>query len=136
MGISELLCVLAITNAVLGYPYDLQPPSSYETVSINVSTPANNSPLNENLAFYTMSGYNGPTDQLTHSFIPVSCGANISVHHTDPGVFTDGGTPSAPVLLLNHGYPQSSYIWRAVTPSICERVPCIVPDVNLCPPPF
>src|ERR1700742_2456947 len=102
----------------------------FETVSVNVSTPTNNAPLDETLAFYKLNGTNGKHRQLTHSFIPVSCGAVMSVHHTDPHVFPDAGSKETPILLLNHGYPESSYIWRKITPSICSRVPCIVPDVS------
>jgi hypothetical protein len=102
----------------------------YETVSVNVSTPTNNAPLNKELAFYKLNGSNGASDQLTHSFIQVSCGSVMSVHHTDPDVFPDAGTPERPILLLNHGYPESSYIWRRVTPYISQRVPVIVPDVR------
>lgn len=102
----------------------------YETVNVNVSTPTNNAPLNKELAYYRLNGTNGAQSQLTHSFIPVSCGAVMSVHHTDHQVFAGAGSAKTPVLLLNHGYPESSYIWRKITPEICSRVPCIVPDVS------
>lgn len=107
------------------------PEPEYEHVNIpNVSFPLSSAPLNQTLAYYRLDGTNGASSQLTHSFVTVSCGANMFVHHTDPGVFPNGGTPETPILILNHGYPESSYIWRRVTPEICKRVPCIVPDVN------
>ncbi|KAI1611052.1 Alpha/Beta hydrolase protein [Exophiala viscosa] len=103
----------------------------YEVVNVNVSLPQNNSALDYNLAWVQsqLYGYNGATNnQLTHSFVPVTCGANVSVYHTDPGVFANAGTPQTPILLLNHGYPESSYIWRDVTPVVSHRVPVFVPD--------
>jgi hypothetical protein len=95
------------------------------------SNQANSAPLDYELAWVTsqLYGYNGATNKLTHSFVPTSCGANLSIYHTDPKVFPDAGTPSRPILYLNHGYPESSYIWRNVTPEISKRVPVFVPDV-------
>ena len=107
---------------------------AYETLSIsNASLPQSNAPLNYTLAWdiSQLYGYNGPTNKLTHSFVSTSCGANLSIYHTDPGVFPDGGTPEHPILLLNHGYPESSYIWRNVTPAVSQRVPVFVCDVCL-----
>ncbi|KIV76915.1 hypothetical protein PV11_08764 [Exophiala sideris] len=104
---------------------------AYETVNVNVSMPRDNSALDPTLAWVTsqLYGFNGPgNDKLTHSFIPVSCGANMSVYHTDPGVFEHVGTDEVPILLLNHGYPESSYIWRNVTPEVSKRVPVFAPD--------
>ena len=100
----------------------------YETVNVDVSHPKNNAPLNKELAYYRLNGTNGKSGKLTHSFVPVSCGAVISVHHTDVNVFKDAGTKERPILLLNHGYPESSYIWRKITGAISARVPVIVPD--------
>jgi hypothetical protein len=107
---------------------------SYETLSIrNVSEPESNAPLDYTLAYKTsrLYGYNGESKFLTHSFIPTSCGANLSVYHTNPDIFPNGGSKEVPILLLNHGYPESSYIWRQVTPLISKRVPVFVPDVCL-----
>lgn len=115
-----------------GWDLDNAPDTVYETVSVNVSQPRDNAPLNKELAYYRLNGTNGNQLQLTHSFIPVSCGAVMSVHHTDPHVFAEAGSEKTPILLLNHGYPESAYIWRKITPEICSRVPCIVPDVCDC----
>lgn len=106
--------------------------SIYETVSVNVSTPTNNAPLERELAYYRLNGTNGHSDKLTHSFVRVSCGALMSVHHTEPDVYSDAGTAARPILLLNHGYPESSYIWRKTTAELSKRVPLIVPDVSTC----
>jgi hypothetical protein len=105
-----------------------QPP--YEIVSVNVSEPTSNSPLDTTLAYYRLKGYNGLSDTLTHGYFTVPCGANISVHYTDPDVFLDAGTADRPILLLNHGYPETSYIWRNVSPDISKRVPVVIPDVS------
>ena len=107
--------------------------AKYETVNVNVSLPQNNAPLNESLANYRLNGTNGPKSQLTHAFVDVPCGARISVHYTEPGVYPNAGSPEKPILLLNHGYPESSYIWRKVTPELSTRVPLFVPDVSLRP---
>lgn len=106
--------------------------SAYETVSVNISNPQDNAPLDYELAWIVsqLYGMNGNTDLLKHTFVETSCGANLSIYHTDPHVFPDAGQPSRPILYLNHGYPESSYIWRNVTPAISSRVPVYVPDVS------
>ena len=86
---------------------------AYETLSIkHAYLPQDNAPLNYMLAWdiSQLYGYNGPNNKLTYSFVPTSCGANLSIYHTDPGESPDGDTPEHPILLLNHGYPESSYI--------------------------
>lgn len=101
-------------------------------ISANASKGANSAPLNEELAYYKLNGSNGASDKLTHSFVRVSCGALMSVHHTDPEVFPDAGTAERPILTLNHGYPESAYIWRKLTSTLSKRVPLVVPDVSPC----
>ena len=117
--------ILLVVTAVVAIPY--------EVVSVNVSQPQNDSALNYHLAWVQspLYGMNGNSNKLTHSFVPMSCGANMSVYHTDPGVFPNAGTPQVPILLLNHGYPESSYIWRDITPEISKRVPVFVSDASV-----
>lgn len=120
--------------ALAGWNSPVQAPLGdfpYEFASVNVSKPTNNAPLNKELAYYRLNGTNGESDKLTHSFVRVSCGALMSVHHTDPGVYEDAGTADRPILLLNHGYPESSYMWRMTTVELSKRVPLVVPDVSL-----
>jgi hypothetical protein len=109
--------------------------SAYETLNIaNVSMPESNGPLNTTLAYYRLaaSSCNGAGSLLSHAFIPVGCGANMSVHYTEPSVWGRAtGTDSKPVLILTHGYPESSYIWRRTTGPLSERVPLLVVDVGL-----
>ncbi|MCJ1395261.1 hypothetical protein MMC18_008145 [Xylographa bjoerkii] len=101
----------------------------YETVNGNISVPQNNAPLNETLAYYKLPAFNGVQDTLTHGFFQTSCGSNLSFHYTDPLVYgNQTGTASRPVMILTHGYPESSYIWRRMTQPLSERVPLIVPD--------
>ena len=101
----------------------------YEHSNINVSQPQDNAPLDLSLASYSLTGYNGVSSTLTHSFFPTDCGANLSVHYTDPDVWADAtGTAKKPILILTHGYPESSYIWRDVVPTLSQRVPVFVPD--------
>lgn len=133
----EFVTILASLSALGAIHLAATLPSSangppYEIVSVNVSDPTNNAPLDTTLTYYRLNGTNGNSSVLTHSFVPVSCGAVMSVHHTDPSVFSDAGTPERPILLLNHGYPESSYIWRKVTGEISKRLPVVVPDVREC----
>lgn len=102
---------------------------AYEHTNVNVSRPESNAPLNLSLAYYRLGGYNGDTHLLTHTFIPTHCGANLSVHYSEPSAW-DGlaGTAQKPVLVLTHGYPESSYIWRNISPIVSKRVPVFVPD--------
>lgn len=103
--------------------------SSFEQSSVNVSDPQDNAPLDLSLAYYRLKGYNGDSDQLTHGFFSTSCGANLSVHYSQPSAW-DGlaGTAEKPILVLTHGYPESSYIWRDVAPTVSQRVPVFIPD--------
>lgn len=126
--ISVLLCLAQLClSAHAGCPPDKPP---YEGVNRNVSSPTNNAPLNTELAYYKLNGTNCNSNTLTHSFVRVSCGAVMSVHHTEPDVYSDAGTKERPILLLNHGYPESSYIWRKLTAALSRRVPLVVPDVS------
>jgi len=40
-----------------------------------------------------------------------------------------GSTPSKPILVLLHGYPQSSFMWRHVIPLLPTDVPLFIPDI-------
>lgn len=102
----------------------------FGTFSINVSNPEDNAPLDHVLAYYRLVGYNGAqNDHLAHDFFDTTCGARLSVHYSQPSAW-DGlaGTAEKPVLVLTHGYPESSYIWRDVSPTISQRVPVFIPD--------
>lgn len=85
---------------------------AFETCNLNVSQPQNNAPLDLSLAYYRLGGYNGDGNQLTHTFVQTDCGANLSINYSQPSAW-DGlaGTAEKPILLLTHGYPESSYIW-------------------------
>jgi haloalkane dehalogenase len=39
------------------------------------------------------------------------------------------GAAGAPVALLLHGNPTSSYLWRNVIPHLAPRMRCIAPDL-------
>jgi hypothetical protein len=87
MDLSSVLLLVALALSCVGGPVEYPPDKPpYETVSVNVSTPTNNAPLIKSLAYYRLNGTNGNSDKLTHSFVRVSCGALMSVHHTDPDV--------------------------------------------------
>lgn len=116
---------------ILGLGFGLPALAVPSISSVIVATPTDTAPLNHELAYYKLKGSNGDKKELTHSFIKVACGATLSVHHTDPDVFSDAGTEERPILLLQHGYPESSYIWRKLTGQLSRRVPLIVADVSL-----
>jgi len=40
--------------------------AAWETVSVDVSQPQNNAPLNTSLAYYRLRGFNGEDEYLTH----------------------------------------------------------------------
>jgi hypothetical protein len=108
------------------------PVQAFETVNVNISQPQSNTPLNTTLAYYKLPGHNADSQFLTHAFIPVTCGANLSVHYTEPSVYGSlTGTSKKPVLLLTHGFPESSYMWRRSTQVLSERVPLFALDVSI-----
>lgn len=43
--------------------------------------------------------------------------------------YRESGDPSAPVVLLFHGNPTSSYIWRHILPLVAPVAHCIAPDL-------
>ncbi len=43
--------------------------------------------------------------------------------------YRESGSPEAPVALLLHGNPTSSYIWRNVIPAMSTGAHCIAPDL-------
>lgn len=99
---------------------------AYETVNVNISQPQTNAPLNTSLAYYNMAGLNG---NLTRGSSQTLCGSSLSFHYTEPSVWGNKtGTPDRPILILTHGYPESSYIWRELTGNLSQRVPLFVPS--------
>src|SRR6201991_3268084 len=42
--------------------------------------------------------------------------------------FREAGDPDAPVLLLLHGFPTSSYMFRDLVPALADRCHVIAPD--------
>ncbi|KAK5152700.1 hypothetical protein LTS14_008234 [Recurvomyces mirabilis] len=106
---------------------------AYETVSINITQPQTHAPLNTALAYYKLAGFNGDDDYLTRGFYQTTCGSNFSFHYTEPSVWgNETGTRNKFILILTHGYPESSYIWRRVTSVSSSRLPVIVPDQPGC----
>ncbi|KAK4500865.1 hypothetical protein PRZ48_009057 [Zasmidium cellare] len=94
----------------------------YNTSNDSIPSSTANPPFNATLANYRLRGHNGDDNQLTHSFVQSACGANLSVHYTDPSVWGKStGSKTKPILILTHGYPESSYIWREVTPAVSKR---------------
>jgi len=59
------------------------------------------------------------------SSVKTSCGAEVFAYHRNI-THRNGKTP---ILVLIHGYPESSYMWRHVATRIPEDVPLFVPDI-------
>ena len=59
----------------------------------------------------------------------------MTVHHRYAVVqghrlfYREAGQPSAPTLLLLHGYPSSSYMYRNLVPQLCDQYRVIAPDL-------
>jgi pimeloyl-ACP methyl ester carboxylesterase len=72
----------------------------------------------------------------THPPFPGRCtGAVKHRHVTIAGVdifYREAGPPDAPVLLLPHGYPCSSYEFRALMPLLADRWHLLAPDFPGC----
>src|SRR5512141_1286267 len=43
--------------------------------------------------------------------------------------FLEAGDPASPVVLLVHGIPTSSYLFRGVIPLLQDRFRCLAPDL-------
>ena len=86
------LSALSLTNA-------------YETVNVNVSRPISNTAFNTTLANYRLLGYNGDDPQLTHGFVQTDCGANLSVHYTNPSVWGNLNYFGSTAKYSLHGSP-------------------------------
>jgi hypothetical protein len=50
---------------------------------------------------------------VSHAFLTLSTGLRMHV--------AEAGEPSAPAVLLLHGFPQHWWEWRKVIPSLAER---------------
>lgn len=65
---------------------------------------------------------------------PSAAPGHLAVAHrfiTVDGVeifYREAGAPDAPVLLLPHGYPSSSYQYRALMPALADRWRTLAPD--------
>jgi pimeloyl-ACP methyl ester carboxylesterase len=44
--------------------------------------------------------------------------------------YAEAGSPSAPPVLLQHGWPQHWWMWRDLIPALAERYRVIVPDLR------
>jgi pimeloyl-ACP methyl ester carboxylesterase len=57
-----------------------------------------------------------------HAYVPLSTGLRMHV--------AQAGDPSAPAILLLHGFPQHWWEWRKVIPSLAERYRVVAPDLR------
>src|SRR5688572_15083988 len=64
-----------------------------------------------------------PADSVKHRFVRLD-GIDI--------FYREAGQPDAPVLLLPHGYPCSSYEFRNFMPLLADRWRLIAPDFPGC----
>jgi pimeloyl-ACP methyl ester carboxylesterase len=69
-----------------------------------------------------------PQTRMSHSVVPLT-----SVHTVDAdGVrifYRSAGDPGAPVLLLLHGFPASSFMFRDLIPRLADEYRVIAPDL-------
>lgn len=65
--------------------------------------------------------------------VPAAAAPRVSFHHVqidDVRVFyRQAGDPSAPTVLLLHGFPTSSFMYRELIPVLAERYHVIAPDL-------
>ncbi|MCJ1313909.1 hypothetical protein MMC25_007589 [Agyrium rufum] len=64
-------------------------------------------------------------ESLIHGTYQTSTGSNLSFYYTHPKQFEG---QHKPVMLLTHGYPENSFIWRHHIPTLSKRLPLFVPD--------
>src|ERR1700759_2553292 len=62
----------------------------------------------------------GPSTPVTHHRTVVIDGINI--------FYREAGPPDAPVVLLLHGFPTSSHMFRNLIPALADRYRVIAPD--------
>lgn len=62
---------------------------------------------------------------LQQSSVPTASGSTVNFYHR----FPKDADPSYPILVLIHGYPQSSYMWRYVVRSLPADIPLFIPDI-------
>lgn len=61
--------------------------------------------------------------------------ANLQVHYRYEQVgnvkvfYREAGSPSAPTVLLLHGFAASSYMWRDLIPALADRYHVVAPDL-------
>ena len=59
---------------------------------------------------------------VSHAFLTLPTGLRMHV--------AEAGEPSAPAVLLLHGFPQHWWEWRKVIPSLAERYRVVAPDLR------
>ncbi|MCJ1358749.1 MAG: hypothetical protein MMC33_008749 [Icmadophila ericetorum] len=69
---------------------------------------------------------------LKHGFHTTSTGSTVSFYHSNISQ-SEIEAKGAPVLVLVHGWPQTSYMWRHLIPMLSDEYPLFVPDVNIPP---
>src|ERR1700691_5628478 len=65
---------------------------------------------------------------LTQSAVPVTSVQKIEADGVNV-FYREAGDPSAPVVLLLHGFPTSSFMFRELIPRLADRFRVIAPDL-------
>jgi pimeloyl-ACP methyl ester carboxylesterase len=64
---------------------------------------------------------------------PIAAAAPVSFHHAQVDnvkvFYRQAGDPAAPTVLLLHGFPTSSFMYRNLIPMLAERYHVIAPDM-------
>lgn len=59
---------------------------------------------------------------LKRTITPTASGSDVVAYTSDLG-------SGCPILILIHGYPQSSLIWRHIVPSLIDKVSLFIPEL-------
>ncbi|KAJ9663305.1 hypothetical protein H2201_005749 [Coniosporium apollinis] len=65
---------------------------------------------------------------LTQHSVKTNCGSVIQCHFR-PAVLPAPGAPPRPLLVLLHGYPQTSFMWRHLIKLLPSDLPLFIPDL-------
>ena len=77
--------------------------------------------------------YRQPLDSLPALYVTISYVPHTSIHRIEAdGVtvfYREAGAPDAPVVLLLHGFPTSSFQYRELIPRLADRYRVLAPDL-------
>jgi pimeloyl-ACP methyl ester carboxylesterase len=81
------------------------------------------------LAFVSSVTLASPTPSLTSSASSATVHFRTADAHGVRIFYREAGDPNAPAVLLLHGYPTSSFMYRELIPQLADRYHVIAPDL-------